>query len=141
MSYSLFENLPITQETVEEAYDFVFAPWVKDLGLRDFLVKPGFASAQLPIADKLKFSSGAVCGQAIMAAIDTVTAISMWTSDRMIKGTAYQHTHFLRPAVNDDFLVEATVKRFGKSSAYAECDVKYLTSGKLVAHGVLEFAF
>jgi acyl-coenzyme A thioesterase PaaI-like protein len=50
-------------------------------------------------------------------------------------------THFLRPAANDDFLIEATVKRFGKTSAYIDCSVTFVGSGELVAHAVLEFAF
>jgi acyl-coenzyme A thioesterase PaaI-like protein len=37
-----------------------------------------------------------------MAAIDTVASLAMATTDRLLKGTVYQHTHFLRPAANDD---------------------------------------
>ena len=33
------------------------------------------------------------------------------------------------------------VLRFGKSSAFAEAKVTFLTSGELVAHATLEFAF
>jgi acyl-coenzyme A thioesterase PaaI-like protein len=76
-----------------------------------------------------------------MAAIDTVAAMAAATSPRVGKGTVYQHTHFVRPAANDDFLVAATVKRFGKASAYIDCSVTFVTSGELVAHAVLEFAF
>ena len=42
---------------------------------------------------------------------------------------------------NDDFIVAATVKRFGKASAYVDCSVTFASSGELVAHSVLEFAF
>ena len=41
-------------------------------GLRESRVCPGIVSAMFPQNDALKFSSGAVCGQAIMAAIDSV---------------------------------------------------------------------
>ena len=64
--------LPLTDATVVEFYEYVYAPWVKMLGLREFKVSPGMVSALLPQNDALKFSSGAVCGQAIMAAIDSV---------------------------------------------------------------------
>lgn len=141
MANSPTQLFPITRATVDQAYEFVFAPWVKEMGLCEFKVEPGRVSARLPISDKLKFSSGAVCGQALMAAIDTVTAIAMSTTDRQTKGTVYQHTHFLRPAINEDFLVEAQVVRFGKASAYAEARVSLSVSGDLVAHAVLEFAF
>ena len=141
MTTSPSDLFPVTQTTVDRAYEFVFAPWVKNLGLRDFRVEHGRASATLPISDSLKFSSGAVCGQALMAAIDTITALAMATTDRASKGTVYQHTHFLRPAVGDDFIVEAEVLRFGKSTAYAEARVRLSLSRDVVAHAVLEFAF
>ena len=111
------------------------------MGLTDFVVREGFVSMRLPLNDQLKFFSGAVCGQALMAAIDTVASMATATGPRMGKGTVYQHTHFLRPAVNDDFLVAATVRRFGRASAYVDCSVTFATSGDLVAHAVLEFAF
>lgn len=135
------ELFPVTQGTVDAAYDLIFAPWVKQLGLHDFKVEGHRVTARLPEADALKFSAGAVCGQAIMAAIDTVTSLAMATGDRATRGTSYQHTHFLRPAKGDDFIVEANVLRFGKTSAYAEARITFAGSGAIVAHAVLEFAF
>ena len=124
-----------------EYYEWLFAPWVKALGLRDFKVDPGVVSAVLPQNETLKFSSGAVCGQAIMAAIDTVASLAMTTKDRVPKGTVYQHTHFLRPAVNDDFHVRAEVLRFGKAVAFAEVRVSFVATQVLAAHASIEFAF
>ena len=89
--------LPLTDATVIEFYELIFAPWLKMLGCREFKVGPGSVSVLFPQNDELKFSSGAVCGQAIMAAIDTVASLAMATTERIPKGTVYQHTHFLRP--------------------------------------------
>ena len=133
--------LPVTDATVLELYEYVLAPWVKELGLREFKVCPGIVSAMFPQSDALKFSSGAVCGQAIMAAIDSVAALSVSTTGRITKGTVYQHTHFLRPAVNDDYHVRAEVLRFGKTSAFTQTRVSFASTGKLAAHASLEFAF
>jgi acyl-coenzyme A thioesterase PaaI-like protein len=132
---------PLTQATADAAFDWVFAPWIKDMGLTDFVVREGFCAMRLPMYDRLRFFSGAVCGQALMAAIDTVASMAAATGPQLGKGTVYQHTHFLRPAANDDFLIAATVRRFGKASAYVDCSVAFVTSGDLVAHAVLEFAF
>lgn len=132
---------PVTQDNVHVAFDWVFAAWIKEMGLKDFVVREGFCSMRLPMNDKLKFFSGAVCGQAVMAAIDTTAAMAVATTPRLGKGTVYQHTHFLRPAANDDLRIEANVKRFGKASAYVDVAVTFVESGELVAHGVLEFAF
>ena len=123
--------LPITDHTVLEMYGHLFAPWVKELGLRAFSISEGQASALLP-----QLYAGAVCGQAIMAAIDTVTTLAMFTTERVPKGTVYQHTHFLRPAVHD-----AKVLRFGKASAFAEARLTLAASGDLVAVASSEFAF
>jgi acyl-coenzyme A thioesterase PaaI-like protein len=133
--------LPLTDATVLELYEHVFAPWVKMLGLREFKVSPGIVSAILPQNDALKISSGAVCGQSIMAAIDSVASLSVGTAGRITKGTVYQHTHFLRPALNDDYHVRAEVLRFGKASAFTEARVSFASTKKLVAHTSLEFAF
>ena len=77
----------------------------------------------------------------MMAAIDSVASLSVGTTGRITKGTVYQHTHFLRPAFNDDYHVRAEVLRFGKASAFTETRVSFASSGKLVAHASLEFAF
>jgi acyl-coenzyme A thioesterase PaaI-like protein len=65
----------------------------------------------------------------------------MSTTDRQPKGTVYQHTHFLRPAISDDMRIEVQVLRFGKASAFAEAKVGFVNSGELVAHVSIEFAF
>ena len=132
---------PLTQDSAEAAFDWIFAPWIKDMGLTDCIVREGFCSMRLPHSDRLAFFSGAICGQALMAAIDTVASMAAATGPHIGKGTAYQHTHFLRPAVGDDFLIAAQVKRFGKASAYVDCSVTSAGSGDLIAHAVLEFAF
>src|SRR5262249_37308834 len=103
--------LPVTDATVVELYEYVFAPWVKMLGLREFKVCPGIVSAMFPQRDALKLSSGAVCGQAIMAAIDSVASLSVGTTGSITKGTVYQHTHLLRTAFNDDYNVRAVELR------------------------------
>ena len=134
-------SLPITNETVLEFYEWLFAPWVKGLGLRDFVVSPGQVVAILPQSKKLQFASGAVCGQVIMSAVDTIASLAMSTTDRPARGTVYQHTHFLRPAMSEDMKVQANVLRFGKTSAFAKTRVTFLTSDELVAHATFEFAF
>lgn len=56
------------------------------------------------------------------------------------KGTVSQRTHCPRPAAGGDFLIEAALKRFGKTSANVDCSVT-VGSGGLVAHAAPEFAF
>jgi uncharacterized protein (TIGR00369 family) len=136
------ENVfPVTNATALNAHAYMFAPWVKQMGLCDFDVREGYARARLPEREELKMAFDSVCGQALMAAIDTVAAMAMCSSDRVTKGTIYQHTQFLRPAKGDDLIVEANVLRFGKATAYAEARITFAKSGELVAHAVTEYAF
>ncbi len=135
------DHVPTTPENVGEIYDRVFAPWVKSMGLRDIRVSEGKASAVLPQNPNLQWESGAVCGQAIMAAVDTIAALAMTTTARAPKGTSSQNTQFLRPAFGDDLRVEVNVLKFGTVIAYAEAKVTFVSTGKLVAHSTLEFVF
>lgn len=138
---SLEQVLPVTNASANDAHAFMFAPWVKMLGLCDFEVREGSVRARLPERDELKLVAGTICGQVIMSAIDTVAAMAMCTTERITKGTAYQHTHFLRPAKGEDLLIEVSVARFGKTSAFAEARVTLAQSGTLIAHAVTEYAF
>lgn len=136
----LEQILPVTNANVADAHAFMFAPWVKQLGLCDFEVREGYVRARLPERDELKLVAGSICGQALMSAIDTVAALAMCTTDRITKGTVNQHTQFLRPARGGDLFVEVNVLRFGKATAYAEAHVKS-ANGDLIAHAVTEYAF
>ena len=133
-------TLHVTQENAHAAYDDLFAPWVKQLGLCDFDVREGFVAATLPAKPALQFAGSIVCGQAIMSAIDTVASMAMMTTERATKGTIYQHTHFLRPAAAESFRIEVKVLRFGKTTAFAEARVTN-PAGDLIAHSSGEFAF
>lgn len=132
---------PIDQTTVDDVHDVVFAPWVKDLNLTDLAVGTGWAQALLPQQAHLQWASGATCGQALMAAIDTVAALAMMTTERVAKGTASQNTQFLRPATGRDMVVRTEVLRFGGTIAYAETRVSFVDSGDLVAHSTCEFVY
>lgn len=132
---------PITGENLDHAYDEIFAPWVKSMGLTDIKVSRGKASAILRQNSHLQWANGAICGQAIMAAVDTIVSLAMLTTDKFSKGTASQNTQFLRPALGDDLRIEANVLKFGKVIAYAETKVFFAKSGELVAHSTNEFVF
>ena len=137
----LREHAAITNETVLDHYGYVFAPWVKAMGLTDLKVGEGKASALLSQQSSLQWANGAVCGQAIMAAVDTVVSLAMAATERTPRGTASQNTQFLRPAMGEDLRIEVNVLKYGRTIAYAETHVYFAKSGKLVAHSTSEFVF
>jgi len=134
-------HTPTTNENVHEVFENIFAPCVKSMGLTSFDVSYGKVSAILPQNPNLQWVSGAICGQVIMSAIDTIVALAMTTSERSSKGTASQNTQFLRPAIKEDLKIETSVLKFGKVISYAETKVSFVKSGKLVAHSTNEFVF
>lgn len=138
---ALTDYTPVTNENIAAASDYLFAPWVKAMGLTDIKVSHGKASAVLPQNPDLQWANGAICGQAIMAAVDTVVSLAMLTTARASKGIASQNTQFLSPAMAEDLLIEVDVLKFGRVIAYAETRVSLTTSGKLVAHSTNEFVF
>lgn len=133
--------VPFTQDNVQASFQASFARCLQEMGFCDFEVRDGSCALRLPQSDQVTMLYDSICGQAIMAGIDTAASIAVATQPRGVKATIYQHTHFLRPAANDDLRIEAQVKRFGKATAYVECSVSFVGSGELVAHGVLEYAF
>ena len=135
------DHVAVTNDNFEQFYDYIFAPWVKAMGLTEIKVSKGKVSAVLPQNSSLQWANGAICGQAIMAVIDTVVSLAMATTDRASKGTASQNTQFLRPALGEDLRIEVDVLKFGKVVAFAETKVFFVSSGKLVAHATNEFVF
>lgn len=55
-------QLPVTAENLEEAYEQIFAPWVKTMGLTEIEISKGKASALLPQSTSPQWANGAICG-------------------------------------------------------------------------------
>ena len=131
----------ITEDNVNDIYEYIFAPWVKAMGLSDIRVGNGRATAILPQSVELQWANGAICGQAIMSAVDTIVSLAIHTGEKQSKGTASQNTQFLRRAAGGDLRIDAEVLKFGSTIAYAEARVTFAASGELVAHSTAEFVF
>lgn len=43
---------PLTQDNAYVLFDFIFAPWIKEMGLTDIVVREGFVSMRLPLNDR-----------------------------------------------------------------------------------------
>jgi len=132
---------PNTIENIEQTYEVVFAPWVKQQGLEFLEVEEGRVKAKLPQDPEQQFFLGPMCGQALMSAIDTVMSVAIHTYPRPSLGTTSQNNNFLRPAIGDDLNIEAKVLKVGKRSAFGETRVTFEGSGKLVVYSTSEYAF
>lgn len=132
---------PNRQENIEEVYALVFAPWVKRQGLEILEVEEGRVKARFRQDPEQQFFSGAMCGQSLMSAVDTVMSMAIHTYPRPSKGTVSQNNQFLRAAVGDDMIIESVVLKMGRTLAYGETKVTFEGSGKLVVHATSEYAY
>lgn len=131
--------IPLSAAGVDEIHDILFAPWVKQQRLQFLEVEQSRVKARLPQDPQQQFVSGAMCGQALMSAADTVMSLAMLTRG-VTRGTTSQNNQFLCAAAGEDLIVEATVLRFGKTIAYGETFIRFEQSGALVMHSTSEFA-
>ena len=113
----------ITMENIEIIYDFIFAPYVKQLKLSFLEIDEGRVVARLNNSKEYQFVTGALSGQVLMSVIDTTMSIAMNTSLKSQRGTLSQNNNFIRPAFGDYFIIESVVQRFGSTIAIGETKV------------------
>jgi acyl-coenzyme A thioesterase PaaI-like protein len=113
----------ITMDNVEKIYDFIFAPYVKQLKLSFLEINVGRVVARLDNSKDYQFVTGALSGQVLMSVIDTTMSIAMNTSLKSQRGTLSQNNNFIRPAFGDYFIIESVVQRFGSTIAIGETKV------------------
>jgi len=113
----------ITMDNVEKIYDFIFAPYVKQLKLSFLEIGIGRVVARLDNSKDYQFVTGALSGQVLMSVIDTTMSIAMNTSFKSQRGTLSQNNNFIRPAFGDYFIIESLVQRFGSTIAIGETKV------------------
>ena len=80
----------ITMDNVEKIYDFIFAPYVKQLKLSFLEICVGRVVARLDNSKDYQFVTGALSGQVLMSVIDTTMSIAMNTSLKSQRGTLLQ---------------------------------------------------
>ena len=124
----------ITMENIEQIYDYVFAPYVKQLKLSFLSIEEGKVVARLENSKDYQFVTGALSGQILMSVIDTVMSIAMNTSTKSQRGTLSQNNNFIRPAFGDYFIIESEVQRFGSSIAIGETKIYSEESRDILCH-------
>jgi uncharacterized protein (TIGR00369 family) len=130
-------------QTLQAAFADVAADYVKRLDLRVTAVRPGEIDLALPVAAELVHGGGVLCGQAIMAAVDTAMVLAMIAELGEFRPmtTVQLQTSFLRPIPRDvaEVALTARVLRRGKSLAFGEISVR-TPDGKLAAQATTTYA-
>jgi len=130
-------------QTLQAAFAPVAADYVRRLDLRVTAVRPGEVDVAMPVAAELVHGGGVVCGQAIMAAVDTAMVMAMIADLGEFRPmtTVQLQTSFLRPVPREtaEVLLTARVLRRGKSLAFGEISVR-TPDGKLAAQATTTYA-
>jgi len=130
-------------QTLQAAFAPVAADYVKRLDLRVSAVRPGEIDVVLPVAAELVHGGGVVCGQAIMAAVDTAMVLAMIADLGEFRPmtTVQLQTSFLRPIPGEtrEVLLTARILRRGKSLAFGEIAVR-TPDGRLAAQATTTYA-
>ena len=130
----------ISMENIKEIYEYIFAPYVKQLKLSFLKIEEGRVIAKLKNSPDYQFVTGAVSGQVLMSVIDTTMSIAMNTSVKSQRGTLSQNNNFIRPAFGDYFIIESIVQRFGSSIAIGETKVySENNKEKIICHATSTF--
>lgn len=130
-------------EMLQQALGHVFAPWVREIGLRVLQAGDGEVRLALPVAPRHVHEGGVLCGQTMMAACDTAMVLAVMTKLGGFKPmtTVQLQTSFLRPVAGDSGTAQvvARVLRMGRSLVFGEMEVRD-AGGQLAAHATTTYA-
>ena len=77
-----FPDVNINIQNIQEVHNSILATYVKKLAIKYLEVEEGRVLARLDNLKEYKFLTGAISGQVLMSAIDTVMSMAMSTSSK-----------------------------------------------------------
>jgi uncharacterized protein (TIGR00369 family) len=119
-----------------------FAPWVMALGITAEATCPDAATLRIPFSDQLCRVGGILCGQALLTGADTAMVIALAAASGGFKPctTVDLTINYMRPITKSDALLDAQVRRLGKTLAFCTCEVREAGSDKLAAFSTGTYA-
>ncbi len=119
------------------------APMMHEMGLTITSAEPGRVRFTLPVAERVTHAGGVLCGQAIMACMDTGMVFVMMSLDDDPESrftTVQLHTSFKRGVPDDvgEVTFEAHATKAGKTLVFGEVDL-FLPDGERAAHATTTF--
>jgi uncharacterized protein (TIGR00369 family) len=104
------------------------APFMHDLGLTISEAEPGHVRFTLPVVERLTHAGGVLCGQAILACMDTAMVFVMMSLNAAADGnftTVQLQTSFERGVPDDigEVTFDARATKTGRSLVFGEIDL------------------
>ena len=133
------EESPINVTTANAKLKEVFAPWVQQLDLRVTAIGNGEVTVHMPYSDALCRSGGLICGQSMMALIDTTMVFVCYLGMGKYSdcATVSQNTNFMRPAIGEDVIANGKLLKSGRTLIFGDVtlttphDTRPLCTGSL----------
>lgn len=119
------------------------APMMHEMGLTITAAERGRVRFTLPVRERVTHAGGVLCGQAIMACMDTGMVFVMMSLDDDPDAqftTVQLHTSFQRgvPADVGEVTFEARATKAGRTLVFGEVDL-FLPDGERAAHATTTF--
>jgi len=113
----------------------VFAPWVTDLLPVIESIDPESVLMRMPWSERLCRSHDMVCGQAMMALVDTCMVFVCYAAQGRFGNctTVSQNTSFMRPVIGQDILATGRVIKPGRQLVFGEVTLRSSDDRKVVA--------
>lgn len=135
-------STPVTLDSANQRLTEVFAPWIQQLNLGIEHIDRDGVIMRLPYSDDLCRSGNIICGQALMALIDTCMVFVCYAGLNRYSNVATvgQNTSFLRAAKHSDVLARGKVIKSGRSLVFGEVALTTERDGKTVCTGTSTYA-
>ena len=132
----------ITIDSANQRLTEVFAPWIQELNLSVEAIETDTVTLRMPYSDSLCRSGSIVCGQALMALIDTCMVYVCYNALGKYAdcATVSQNTSFLRPVKGNDVIAIGKTVKAGRSLVFGEVTLYSDSDNRPVCLGVLTYA-
>ena len=117
-----WQEKPVNLGSANERLPVVFAPWVQQLNLSIESIGEDGVVIRMPYSDDICRIHQIVCGQAMMALIDTCMVFVCYAAQGRYCNctTVSQNTSFMRPARGQDIIATGRVIKSGRSLVFGE---------------------
>ena len=127
----------INIETANAQLKEVFAPWLLDLNLLVETIGNNQVEVRLPHSEDLCRSHQVICGQAMMALIDTCMVFVCYLAQGSYGNctTVSQNTSFMRPVIGQDIIATGRVVKAGRQLVFGEVSLRSAGDDRVVCQG------
>ncbi len=117
---------PVNLDSANRRLAEVFAPWIQQLQLSIETIEDDSVVVRLPFSEDLCRSHQMMCGQAMMALIDTCMVFVCYVGQGKYTNctTVSQNTSFMRPVMGRDILATGRVIKSGRSLVFGEVTLR-----------------